>query len=101
MQQFGPICIQRLPFEPAARLATQAADAQQPAGARFRQEPATRPVASFAASSTNWPARMQIASGLMPSASFAYLRPLFKRLGEREQSEDCLNLNVYAPVEGE
>lgn len=42
--------------------------------------------------------QMSLAKKVMPRASFEQLALLLKRLAlAREQSEDCLNLNIYAP----
>lgn len=39
-------------------------------------------------------------SGPDPDMRAARIRPLLRHLLGREQSEDCLNLNVYVPLEG-
>jgi len=79
MRKFGPICKQRWPLHFAANNLTQAS-----ASTRGEQVELT----------------LKLARRLMPGDSFAHFKPLFKRLIVLEQSEDCLNLNIYAPLEG-
>lgn len=74
MQDFGPICRQRFPF---------------PIGQKERDKK----------SSEQFELQLALMRRLMPSDSFARSSALIRQLAQMEQSEDCLNLNVYAPLE--
>jgi hypothetical protein len=86
MRQFGPICMQRLPMEPPPPEQMESGD-EGGGDARAR--------------------RLQLQLGLMERllapGLFRSWRPLVRRLTSRRfvQSEDCLNLNIYTPIEGE
>lgn len=84
-QRFGPICMQRFPIDLAlepAPLKTQSSSGDV--------EGAT----------TSWRLQMNLMRKVVPHSLFTYLRPLISRLVAFEQSEDCLNLNIYTPIEG-
>lgn len=80
MQKFGPICKQRFPVD----------------------VPNENLIASHSLNNRKDSLKIQLRlmKSLLPKESFAELSPFIKRLSAFEQSEDCLNLNVYAPLQG-
>lgn len=98
MQKLGPICRQRWPVDSVYGQSPM--QPMQP----MQQQQQSFPVVgdeTLATSAGNWQdLQLMLMKRLMPRRSFVHLRPLFKRLASMEQSEDCLNLNVYAPLEG-
>lgn len=101
--KFGPICMQRWPVDlspqtknhswssyssTSTATATATASAAKTTATSSSEEPVAESVAD------------ELLAKTMPSTAFHYLRPLFRRLIAREQSEDCLNLNIYVPLSG-
>lgn len=77
VRNFGPICPQQWPVT----------------GLRFKQ----------ANSASGQQERQQLVSlmaRVLSRESQAYLRPLMSQLVNFEQSEDCLNLNIYTTLKG-
>lgn len=79
VQEFGPICKQRWPIELV--------------GVEGSSE-------SEALNSTNLELQLRLMRRMMAADAFVLLKPLIKHLVRREQSEDCLNLNIYLPHQG-
>lgn len=76
-QEFGPICRQRFPIELASLESGS-------------QEVGTK----------NLELELRLMRRMMTSETFAQLKPLIKELASSEQSEDCLNLNIFVPIQG-
>lgn len=83
-QKFGPICKQRWPIELVG-----VEDSSQ-----------VEPEASASNSSLNLELQLRLIRRIMAGDTFTLLKPLIKQLARREQSEDCLNLNIYLPYKG-
>lgn len=94
MQQFGPICMQRWPVDPPINLYPSDSRQANYTGYGFTADlNDTGLVRSQAL-------LLRVMRKMMPEDSYNYLLPIFSRLFKREQSEDCLNLNIYAPIGG-
>lgn len=80
----GPICWQRWPLDLTA-------SGQQPNE-------------SLKTLDSSWRLQMQLLGQIWPGASLLRLQRLARRLiltgGGREQSEDCLNLDIHVPAQG-
>ena len=111
MQHFGPICRQRWPVDLANHYSGSVGQTYESATQQMRasfgkfrpHSTASNSREMLGASNSNssdWDMQMRLMRRLMPKESYAHLRPLFKRLAAHEQSEDCLNLNIYTPIEG-
>lgn len=101
MKNFGPICKQHWPVDFNLFATTQ----------RISNKTTTSSNNIKFSSTFNWTTnstdnnnnllmQIRLMKRLMSSESYAYLSPLIEELLAFEQSEDCLNLNIYAPLEG-
>lgn len=92
-QHYGPICPQRFPVDFSH------------AQVEFLQQLMSQLVESAAANSTPTPTtplemQLSLMQKLLPDDLFDHNKHLVETLSRFEQSEDCLNLNIYAPEEG-
>lgn len=78
MHRFGPICRQRFPVDIEHLIA---------AGNNLSRDDSLQ-------------MQLRLMKSMLPKETYAELRPFIKRLSAFEQSEDCLNLNIYAPPQG-
>lgn len=103
MLDFGPICWQRYPL--GINLTTQFSReydttkvVQQSHASSLSNQNSFRETSS---ESTGLDLNLRLMEKIVPRETFNYLSPLIRELATREQSEDCLNLNIYVPREGE
>ena len=88
----GPICIQRWPIELPASLV---ADSRAHLGRLAQVGPNEN------SSGDSWlEMQMNLMGRLVPKSLATHLASRMRSLSRLEQSEDCLNLNIYAPIEG-
>lgn len=92
-QHFGPICPQRLPVQLASgqlELLGRLAETLE----EFKTNSRPR---------TNLGARLQLdlMQNLLPAHQFDRQRATLEQLSRLESAEDCLNLNIFVPEEGE
>uniref|UniRef100_A0A6G1SIE4 Neuroligin-4, Y-linked n=1 Tax=Aceria tosichella TaxID=561515 RepID=A0A6G1SIE4_9ACAR len=102
MRQFGPICMQRFPMEPTREQAWPTTTTTTPTGGGHQQQQHQHRSNSGPA---DWRAhRAELQLGLMERllapGLYRSWRPIVRKLTSRfVQSEDCLNLNIYTPIE--
>lgn len=91
-QAFAPICRQRFPIDLRNLVANwkQSRHHQTSEADSFNQ--------LIEGQNENW--SMRLTKSLFPRRVYLELRELFRKLASFDQSEDCLNLNVYTPIEG-